>query len=53
MNENLINELKAAEQILGSLPVTYEAQDAVVAVKVKIRKVMAELSKKEVAEHGG
>lgn len=52
MNENLIKELKDAERILGSIPVTFDAQDAVVSAKVKIRKVMAELSKKEETENG-
>lgn len=45
MNENLIKELDSAVRIIGSLPVTHEAQDIVVAAKTKIRKVIAELQK--------
>lgn len=45
MTENLIKELDSAVKIIGSLPVTHEAQDIVVAAKAKIRKVIAELEK--------
>lgn len=45
MNEKLIKELDSAMKIIGSLPVTHEAQDIVVATKQKIRNVIAELEK--------
>lgn len=41
--DEMIKELNIAEALLGSLSVTYEAQDTVVAAKSKIRKVRAEL----------
>ncbi len=41
--EEMIKELSIAEALLGSLSVTYEAQDTVVAAKSKIRRVKAEL----------
>ena len=43
--ENMIKELNMAVKIVGSLPVTHEAQDIVVATKQKIRNVIAELEK--------
>lgn len=43
--EEMIMELKIAESLLGSLSVTYDAQDTVVAAKSKIRRVKAELEK--------
>ena len=43
--KNIIEELNAAIKIIGSLPVTHEAQDIVVATKQKIRNVIAELEK--------
>lgn len=45
MNENLIKELDSTVKILGSLPVTHEAQDIIVAAKAKLRKVIAELQR--------
>lgn len=53
MNENLIKELNAAIKIIGSLPVTHEAQDVVVATKQKIRNVIAELEKTEKPNESG
>lgn len=45
--EELVKELDTAVKILGSLPVTHEAQEIVVAAKAKIRKVIAELQKQK------
>lgn len=41
--EEMIKELNIAETLLGSLSVTFEAQDTVVAAKNKIRRVRDEL----------
>lgn len=41
--DEMIKELSIAEALLGSLSVTYDAQDTVVAAKSKIRRVKAEL----------
>ena len=43
--EDMIKELNMAVKIIGSLPVTHEAQDIVVATKQKIRNVIAELER--------
>ena len=50
MHENMIENLKAAIQIIGSLPVTHEAQDVVVAAKMRIRAVLEELKQADDTE---
>lgn len=41
--DEMIKELSIVEALLGSMPVTYDAQDTVVVAKSKIRRVKAEL----------
>ena len=43
--DEMIKELSVVESLLGSMSVTYDAQDVVVVAKSKIRKVKAELER--------
>ena len=50
MKDKMIQELDRAINILGSIAVTHDAQDAIVCAKQKIRIVCDELKKMEEAE---